>query len=92
MIFPCFWCIELLSRRRTYVVITIPDSDFIVCRTVLADAEFDTSRGHITFPVAASHAGEPLSTRKARLEILSNHGHTSYTCLYRFRVHGSPLL
>ncbi len=24
------------------------------------------------------------------LEILSNHGHVNYTCLYRFRVHGNP--
>jgi len=23
-----------------------------------------------------------------KLEIISNHGHNDYTCLYRFRVHG----
>lgn len=25
------------------------------------------------------------------LRIESNHGHSNYTCLYRFRVHGSPI-
>ncbi|CAI5747457.1 unnamed protein product [Peronospora destructor] len=25
------------------------------------------------------------------LEVLSNHGHPEYTCLYRFRVHGQPV-
>ncbi|CAH0517194.1 unnamed protein product [Peronospora belbahrii] len=25
------------------------------------------------------------------LEVLSNHGHPDYTCLYRFRVHGQPV-
>ena len=24
------------------------------------------------------------------LDILSNHGNLNYTCLYRFRVHGTP--
>ena len=26
-----------------------------------------------------------------QLEVLSNHGHAAYTCLYRFRVHGRVL-
>ncbi|KAI9922779.1 hypothetical protein PsorP6_002435 [Peronosclerospora sorghi] len=25
------------------------------------------------------------------LEVLTNHGHSEYTCLYRFRVHGQPV-
>jgi len=25
------------------------------------------------------------------LRVLSNHGHQLYTCLYRFRVHGTPM-
>ncbi|KAH7476942.1 hypothetical protein PRIC2_000815 [Phytophthora ramorum] len=37
----------------------------------------------------------PLSQRSAidgiTLEVLSNHGHPEYTCLYRFRVHGQPV-
>jgi len=28
----------------------------------------------------------------ATLEIVSNHGHSEYTCLYRFQVHGTPAL
>ncbi|OWZ18941.1 hypothetical protein PHMEG_0006890 [Phytophthora megakarya] len=36
-----------------------------------------------------------LSKRSAidgiTLEVLSNHGHPEYTCLYRFRVHGQPV-
>lgn len=29
--------------------------------------------------------------RIVELRIDSNHGHSNYTCLYRFRVHGSPI-
>ncbi|XP_051986419.1 SUN domain-containing protein 2 [Xyrauchen texanus] len=46
--------------------------------------------------------GEPIQTFKlpetsniysmAELRILSNWGHLEYTCVYRFRVHGEPLL
>ena len=30
----------------------------------------------------------PACFQFVRLEVLTNHGHPSYTCLYRFRVHG----
>ncbi len=29
--------------------------------------------------------------RKIRLEVLSNYGNKLYTCLYRFRAHGTPM-
>lgn len=36
----------------------------------------------------------PRSARAThvRFEVMNNHGHKGFTCLYRFRVHGSPIL
>jgi len=32
-----------------------------------------------------------ISISRVKLEILSNHGHQNYTCIYRFRVYGTSL-
>jgi len=50
---------------------------------------YDGRRGEAiqTFPVKFN-AGSTFPM--VELEILSNHGHPNYTCLYRFRVHGHP--
>lgn len=37
------------------------------------------------FPVSNSHNH---SYQYLQLRVLSNHGNTDYTCLYRFQVHG----
>lgn len=36
-------------------------------------------------------AGGPRSFRFVEVRVLENHGHPSYTCLYRVRVHGTPV-
>ena len=36
------------------------------------------------------NVGDEMSFDFVELNILSNHGNANYTCLYRFRVHGSP--
>lgn len=38
---------------------------------------------------ALDDTGDPVDT--VRLEVLTNHGHPSHTCLYRFRFHGGVL-
>ena len=41
-----------------------------------------------TFALQPSPDEESGCYSYVRLEILGNHGHKHYTCLYRFRVHG----
>ncbi|XP_055326264.1 klaroid protein-like [Sitodiplosis mosellana] len=41
------------------------------------------------FPVRNYDAQNPRSHNLVELRIESNHGNTNYTCLYRFRVHGT---
>ncbi|TMW52504.1 hypothetical protein DOY81_002405 [Sarcophaga bullata] len=40
------------------------------------------------FPVQNKNINRPYEIVELRIE--SNHGHSLYTCLYRFRVHGKP--
>ena len=35
--------------------------------------------------------GGALSFRFVEVRVLENHGHPSYTCVYRVRVHGTPV-
>ncbi len=42
------------------------------------------------FAASASDGDDSRRFAFVELEILSNHGHVNYTCLYRFRVHGKP--
>jgi len=53
--------------------------------TLLGEFRYNASTGvsHQTFKLE-----EPHTTRIVRLEVLSNHG-ADYTCVYRFRVHGT---
>jgi len=41
-----------------------------------------------TFPVQAE---TDVAVSIVKMEVLSNHGHPDYTCIYRMRVHGSPV-
>ena len=43
-----------------------------------------------TFPVAADAAAAGDTYPLVQLRLKSNHGNPNFTCLYRFRVHGSP--
>jgi len=43
-------------------------------------------------PMTCGGAGEDVSVAAVSLEILENWGHPDYTCLYRFRVHGEPVV
>ena len=49
-------------------------------------------RGFSLLSVQATLVYLPALTRyDAFLQVVSNHGHPKYTCLYRVRVHGSPV-
>lgn len=41
-----------------------------------------------TFPVQSD---TEIAVSLVKMEVLSNHGHPDYTCIYRLRVHGSPV-
>jgi len=54
------------------------------------------SLGNFTYektgdPVQTFHIQSNHKLDTVELNILSNHGHPEYTCLYRFRVHGTPV-
>lgn len=54
--------------------------------TQLLTAQYDMNNSPVqTFRVKAPHACDHI-----RLQVMSNHGNTRYTCLYRVRVHGHP--
>ncbi|QQP48596.1 SUN domaincontaining protein 1like [Caligus rogercresseyi] len=72
--------------------------DFIVLGL---KSEKDPNPAHLG-KYSYSHTGDPLqsfditdpvqeSFDVIELNILSNHGNVNFTCLYRFRVHGSPI-
>lgn len=71
----------------------------------LGSFEFDAHarRAVQTFPLtlagAPGNGSQPAQPPQSaplidhiRLVVLSNHGHPNYTCLYRLRMHGTPLL
>lgn len=63
---------------------------------LLGEAEFEPSiSGYATFPVASAPNGSSPNATLAydhiELRVESNHGHPLYTCIYRFRVHGTPV-
>ncbi|KAH7423092.1 hypothetical protein KP509_12G038900 [Ceratopteris richardii] len=54
----------------------------------LGNFEYDIERKHVqTFTVPKDLTGKVINT--VRLEVLSNYGSSSHTCIYRFRVHGT---
>jgi len=55
--------------------------------TLLLRSTFDYSRTTQTF--AVQEVTPNVWYDRFRLEILSNHGHADYTCVYRFRIHGN---
>ena len=56
---------------------------------LLGNYQYDADNGPSLqfFPVDAILGGQQ-PFKLVELEIVSNHGHPDYTCLYRFRVHG----
>lgn len=59
----------------------------------LGQFEFDGRGGRSvqTFPLAAGALPPGASVDHVRLAITSNHGHLGFTCVYRLRVHGTPV-
>ena len=63
------------------------------------DDEQLTKLGHFIYDIKSNHALQTFPVKAADgtlfsfvlLQILSNHGHDAYTCLYRFRVHGKEI-
>lgn len=64
---------------------------FIFCgthRKILGWEVFDASKGKVTFAIPPN---SQLVAVQVKLEIVENYGHPSFTCIYRFRVHGTPM-
>ncbi|XP_071654633.1 SUN domain-containing protein 3-like isoform X2 [Patagioenas fasciata] len=71
--------------------------DFAVYGFKEEHEEHGTFLGQFTFQAALNPSQTfqlknelPVVVSYIRLQVLSNWGHSDYTCLYRFRVHGDP--
>ncbi|KAI5062954.1 hypothetical protein GOP47_0021501 [Adiantum capillus-veneris] len=57
-------------------------------QVLLGSFEYDIEKKYVqSFPVSEELRGRLINM--VRLEVLSNYGSPSHTCIYRFRVHGS---
>ncbi len=80
--------IESAPREFQIWAVNVTHSDPLHSpRTLLGTFEYDVDGEPVqTFALP----NKAISAQYITLQILSNHGHY-YTCLYRFRVHGTPL-
>ncbi|KAL3319067.1 hypothetical protein Ciccas_002264 [Cichlidogyrus casuarinus] len=81
---------RLDSAPRDFRVLALPtpDTDQDDASVVnLGNFSFDAMGPSIQFFTTVEKA--PLKVRYLEFQFLNNHGHPSYTCIYRLRVHGN---
>ncbi|XP_027132928.1 SUN domain-containing protein 1 isoform X11 [Larimichthys crocea] len=80
----------LHSAPRDFSVYGL-DDESQVTGTLLGSFTYDEDGEALqTFSVTVSEEDSDLSFHIIEVQILSNWGHQDYTCMYRFRVHGTP--
>jgi hypothetical protein len=61
---------------------------FVLCSFVLGHSCISTKTFQI-FTCDESHGCSPALTHALRLDVLDNHGHANYTCIYNIKVFGN---
>ncbi|KAH7404006.1 hypothetical protein KP509_15G005200 [Ceratopteris richardii] len=103
-IFPDAFSLEHVAKNAAYDISSAPKefrvfgwldsfrkdnaAQHFMSQVMLGSFVYDINKTNVqTFPVPVELTGKLVNL--VRLEILSNYGSSSHTCIYRFRVHGS---